>query len=454
MATQTDTSLETMRQQVEILLKSGDQASLRKLLETIHPADIADLLEQLDDEQRVPIFNLLHEDSAADVLDETSDEVARDIIDGVPDERIADLLEAMPMDDAAEILSVLEEERAEDLLELMEPEEAAEVEVLLSYPEDTAGRLMTTEVVHLNENWTVESTLDYLRTVDPEVETLTYLYVINGGRQLVGVVPLRKLVTSPTSLRISEIMEPDIISVAVDTDQEEVARMVAQYDFTAIPVVDGLNRFIGVITHDDVVDILQDEFTEDAQRFGGSLPLEESYLSSSVFTVFRKRVGWLMVLFITQTLTGSVMRFFESELEALVALTFFIPLMIGTGGNAGSQTTSTITRALGVGDVRFSDLGRLLWHELGTGLLLGLVMGVLGYIRAITWGHPVPLALTVGFSLFVLVIWANGIGALLPTLAAKVGIDPAVISGPVMSTLVDATGLLIYFSLAALIIGL
>ena len=454
MATQPEISLESLRQQVENLLKSGDQAPLRKLLETIHPADIADLLEQLDDEQRVPIFNLLQEDSAADVLDETSDEVTRDIIEGVPDERIADLLEAMPMDDAAEILSVLEEERAEDLLDLMEPAEAAEVEVLLSYPEDTAGRLMTTEVVHLNEHWTIERTLEYLRTVDPEVETLTYLYVINGGRQLVGVVPLRKLVTSPTNLRISEIMEGDIISVAVDTDQEEVARMVSQYDFTAIPVVDGLNRFIGVITHDDVVDILQDEFTEDAQRFGGSQPLEKSYLSSSVFNVFSKRVFWLMVLFLTEMLTGSVMRFFEGELESLVALTFFIPLMIGTGGNAGSQTTSTIIRSLAVGDVRIQDVWRLLWHETRTGFLLGLVMATMGFVRALTWGSSIPLSITVGLSLFTIVAWANIMGSVLPVLAAKFHIDPAVISGPVMSTLVDATGLFVYFMLARMIIGL
>lgn len=447
-------ALQEVRQRVEDLLAAHKLDELHTYLTKQHPADIADLLEVLDDDQRVAIFNLLQLEVAAEVLDETRTEVTRDLVEAVPDEKIADVLEAMPVDDAAEVLSELPEERAEDLLELMEPEEAAEVEALLAYPEDSAGRLMTTKVARLNASWTVDQTLNYLRSIDRDTEALAYLYVVNSEGRLVGVVPLWDLLTAPPTKRISSLMNPIVVSVRADTDQEEVARIVSQYDYFAVPVVDREDRLLGIITHDDVIDILQDEFTEDVQRFGGSQPLEHTYLSTPVVTVARKRVGWLLVLFLTEMLTGTVLRFFEHELREVVALSFFVPLLIGTGGNAGSQTTSTIIRALAVGEVRFKDAWRLLWHEMRAGILLGLVMGTVGFVRALTWHSPLPLAMTVGAALFTIVLWANIIGSLLPPLADRLRIDPTVISGPVMSTLVDATGLMIYFLLAKIIMGL
>jgi magnesium transporter len=446
-------ALQDTHQQLEALLADHNLDAVRTLLKTEHPADVADLLELLDADQQAAVFDLLESDMAAEVLDEINTRSTRGLVDAVPDEKIADLLEALPVDDAAEILSELGDERAEDILALMEPEEAADVGALLAYPEDTAGRLMSTKVVRLKADWTVEETLRFLRTIDPEVETLAYLYIVNGGDQLVGVVPLRALVLAPPGRKLAEIMNPSAISVRVDTDQEEVARLVAQYDFSAVPVVDAGGRLVGVITHDDVVDILQDEFTEDIQRLGGSEPLEDEYLSTPVLSVTRKRIGWLLVLFLTEMLTGTVMRYFETELQSVVALAFFVPLLIGTGGNSGSQATSTIIRALAVGEVQFRDAWQLLWHEMRAGFLLGLTMGVVGFVRALTWGSAIPLAITVGVSLFTIVLWANTIGSLLPPLAARLKIDPAVISGPVMSTLVDATGLFIYFTLAHLIIG-
>ena len=388
-------ALQEVREQVKSLLDAHDLKTLFSLLKSQHPADIADLLELLDEQERVQVFNLLQTEVAAEVLDESRTEITRDLVEAIPDEKIADLLEAMPMDDAAEVLSEIAEERAESILELMEPEEAAEVETLLAYPEDTAGRLMTTKVVRLSASWTVEQALEHLRTVDPEVETLAYLYVVDEQGALVGVVPVWQIVTTSPHRKISDIMERDLITVSVNTDQEEVARVVSQYDFFAIPVIDDDRRLLGIITHDDVIDILQDEFTEDVQRFGGSQPLEYSYLSVPVLTVTRKRIGWLLVLFLTEMLTGSVMRLFEGELQQAVALAFFVPLLIGTGGNSGSQTTSTVIRALAVGDVRFEDLFRLLWHELRVGLLLGVVMGVVGYLRALTWRTTMQLAMTV-----------------------------------------------------------
>lgn len=447
-------ALQEIHEQVATLLAADNLQALLALLKAQHPADIADVLEFLDEPQRVQIFEMLHADIAAEVLDETRTEITRDLVDAIPDSRIADLLEAMPMDDAAEILSELPDQRADDILELMEPDEAAEVGVLLAYPEESAGRLMTTHIARLYDAWTVEEALAYLREVDPEVETLSYLYVVNADEQLVGVLPIWQMLTSPPGKHVADIMHHNVTSVTVDTDQEEVARMVSQYDFFAIPVVDAGNHLLGIITHDDVIDILEEEFTEDVQRFGGSAPLDFSYLSTPILMMVRKRVGWLLLLFLTATLTGTVMRLFEDELETVVALSFFIPLLIGTGGNAGSQMTATMIRALAVGEVRFSDLWTVLGREALTGFILGLAMGIVGLGRAMTWGTSLALGVTVAVSLCVLVVWANVMGMLLPIIASRLDIDPTVISGPVMSTLVDATGLLIYFTTARVIMGI
>ena len=454
MAPHVTPALEELFEQVEALLTSADPTPLVRYLRDRHPADIADLIELLDEEERVRVFELLNADVAAEVLDESRTEITRDLVEAIPDERIADLLETMPEDDAAEILSELSDRRAEDILELMEPVEAAEVETLLAYPEESAGRLMTTKVVRLDADWTVDEALGYLRSIDFEVETLAYLYVVDGAGRLVGVMPIWNMLTSPPARRVRDLMQPAVISVDVNTDQEEVARVVGQYDFFAIPVVDASNHLLGIITHDDVIDILQEEFTEDVQRFGGSEPLEHSYLSTPILVMVRKRVGWLLLLFLTATLTGTVMRLFEDELNSVVALSFFIPLLIGTGGNAGSQMTATMIRALAVDEVRAGDLWRVLGREALTGLILGLAMGGVGLARAMTWGASIGLGITVAASLCVLVVWANVMGMLLPFAASRLKIDPTVISGPVMSTLVDATGLLIYFSLARWIMGL
>lgn len=453
MAPQITPALEALSDQVKHFLETENQDALALFLKSLHPADIADVIDLLDEDQSVRIFSLLHTDTAAEVLDETLTEVTRTLVDAIPDEQVADLLEAMPMDDAAEILTELADNRAEEILVLMEPEEAAEVENLLSYPEDSAGRLMNTKVVRLEQKWTIGEALEYLRHVDPEVETLAYLYAVDDDNRLVGIVPVWQMLTASPDTRIASVLEPAVISVAAETDQEEVARAVSQYDYFAIPVTDSNGRFLGIITHDDVIDILEEEFTEDVQRFGGSAPLENTYFSTSILRMVQKRVGWLLLLFLTATLTGTVMRLFEGQLASTVALSFFIPLLIGTGGNAGSQMTATMIRALATGEVHFEDTIMVLGRELLIGLVLGLAMGAVGIIRALTWHTSLAVALTVAASLCVLVIWANVMGMLLPIIASRLKIDPTVISGPVMSTLVDATGLLIYFSLAGLIIG-
>lgn len=447
-------SIQSLAVEIHNLLERGEIQQAVQLTQSRHPADIADLFELLNEKQRSLLFKKLELSDAGEVLDEISTEATIELVDSISDASIADILETLPVDDAAEVLSEIRIDRAEQILSLIEPDDAFAIGKLLEYPEQSAGRLMTTRVVRIQEDWTVQKTLDFLRKLNDTAETLAYLYVINAAEHLAGVLSLRKLVTEMPGVIIKGIMDADVISVSATADQEEAARLVAHYDFFAIPVIDSKHRLIGIITHDDVLDILQEEFTEDIQRLGGSQPLGAEYLASSVTTVFQKRISWLLILFLTEMLTGSVMRIYEDELQAVVALSFFIPLLIGTGGNSGSQTTSTIVRALAMGEVHFKDVWRLLWHETRAGFLLGLAMGIIGFGRAILWKTGIPLAVTVATSLFAIVLWANVIGSILPALASKLKIDPAVISGPVMSTLVDATGLIIYFNLARWIIGL
>jgi magnesium transporter len=265
---------------------------------------------------------------------------------------------------------------------------------------------------------------------------------------------MRQLLVADPAAVLIDVIEPDVVSVLVGADQEEVARLMARYDLSSIPVIDPQGILLGVVTVDDVIDVLEEETTEDFQRFGGTEPLDRPYLESSILTVARKRIGWLLLLFLTETLTGSVLRHFEDEMAAVVSLAFFIPLLIGTGGNAGSQTTSTIIRALAVEDLDKRGLLRPLLHELAVGLLLGSVMGIVAYGRALLWGTGSAVALTVAIAITLIVIWANILGSVLPIIASRLRIDPTVVSGPAMSTLVDATGLFIYFTVAGIILAL
>ena len=443
----------TLQKRVEHLIVENALNELQALLTPLHPADVADLLDRLDEAERVLVFKLLDEVTAAEVLDEALDDTTFDLVEAVPGEQVADLLEILPMDDAAELLSELPPDLSQTLITLMEPDEAIEVQTLLAYKDETAGRLMTEKVIKIRRRWTVAETIEHLRTIDPETETLAYLYAVDDDDGLTGVVPLRRLLTASPDTVLHDLVIPPV-SVGVDTDQEEVARLVAHYDFAAIPVVDRQGRLAGVITHDDVVDILAEEATEDIQRFGGSQPLDKTYLSVGAATMARKRIGWLLMLLLTATLTSTVVKLFQADLAQVAALTLFVPMLIGTGGNAGSQTTATVIRALSVGEVAPRDALRVFWHEVCTGLVMGVVMSLAAFCYALLWDGGQDLALVVSLSISAILLWAVGMGALLPLVAARAGMDPTVVSGPMMSTLVDATGLLIYFSIARVVLGL
>lgn len=440
----------------EALLLPGEER-LTEAVSGFHPADIAEVMERLPDTDTIRVFRSLDPERAAEALDELEPQKARYLLDHEVPERIAALLDLLPMDDAAEVLAeAATPEKQESLLKRWaDQDEAAEVRGLLSYPRSSAGRLMTEKFMRLAPDLTVDEAFAAIRRADPEVETLNDLYVLEE-EYLVGVLSLRDLVRARGSQTISEIMTRDVVSVRVDTDQEEVARLIARYDFLALPVLHSDGHVAGIVTVDDIVDVLTEEQTEDAFR-QGAIAIEPGVMNAPYFSVpiwraVKSRVGWLVLLFVAETATGVVLRHFEDELAKVVALSFFVPLLIGIGGNTGAQTVSTIIRGLALREIRGRDTGRVLLRELFSGALLGLLLGGIAFIRAMLWGSGVSLSLVVALTILAICTWANSIGSLIPMVASKLRIDPALVSAPLITTLVDATGLVIYLTIARMLL--
>ena len=446
------TNLEDILGKVRASLEMDDLAGAVAAIEALRAPDQADLFYELDDEDQTALLPHLDPEDSADILEELEDEDAARLVASLTREDAVRIIDEMEPDEAADLLVEMEPEDQEYVLSHLE--DGAELRPLLLHPEDTAGGLMTSEFLALGRRMTVGEALAALRIWRPDAEDTYDVYLIDRLGRLAGEVTMRRLLRADHSTLLMDIVEEESVSAPVGTDQEEVARIMSRYDLVSLPVVDTHGVLVGVITIDDVVDVLEEETTEDFQRFGGGEPLEQPYLDSGVLTVTRKRVGWLLLLFITETLTGSVLRHFEEAMAAVVSLAFFIPLLIGTGGNAGSQTTSTIIRALAVEDLDKRGLLRPLAHETMIGLVLGSMMGIVAYGRALLWHTGQEVALTVAVAIFAIVVWANVLGSVLPILAYRLKIDPTVVSGPAMSTLVDATGLFIYFTIAGLILGI
>ena len=457
MASVNGVSLEAIEHQIRDTLTSGNLESLRTSLSSIPFPDLSDVLERLDSTAAAQVFRLIPLQKSIYVLHELGTDATRKLFTQLSTSEIADVLNKMPMDNVAEIFTKDVPERQEELLNIMQPADAAEVRDLLKYPPHSAGRLMTEKFVRLQPEMTVDQAIAHMRELDPEVETLTDLYVVNPDEQLIGVLSLRELFTAAPERQIKDIMTSQVISFTPETDREEVARVVARYDFLAIPIVTPQNKILGIITVDDILHVLVEESTEDALKFGaveGGV-INQPYFTVPIAKVIRTRIGWLLLLFLAETLTGSVLRHFEVELEAVVALSFFIPLLIGTGGNTGAQTVSTIIRGIALKEIRMSDTWRVITRELGSGLLIGLLLGVVAFFRTILWGGlSLQFCLVIGLTILAICTWANTIGSIIPLLAQRFKIDPAVVSAPLITTLVDATGLAIYLLIAKVILGI
>lgn len=444
--------LEDILTQLRTALEGNDLSTASSVIEALRPADQADVFADLDEEHQATLLPQINPADAADIIEELYDEDAAELAVQLPLSVLVRIVDEMQPDEAADLLDDLKPAQAEAVL--LGLKAAHRVKSLIDYPDETAGGLMTTSFLALQRRWTAQQSIEAIRAGHPDQETIYYLFVTDRLKRLVGVVNLRQLIVAHPYALLSDIMETDVIHVTADTDQELCADLMQRYDLLALPVVDENKMLLGVITIDDLVDVIQAEASEDIQRLGASEPLDRAYLDTSVFAITRKRIGWLLLLFFTGTLTGWVMGLFQAQLETVVVLSIFIPLLIGTGGNAGAQTTTTIIRAMAIGDIDWSDALRVLFHEVGIGLTLGAAMAAIAFALAMIWVSEPQLALAVAVSIMAIVLWATSVGSLLPMLAARFKIDPTVVSGPAMSTLVDATGLFIYFSIATMILGL
>lgn len=372
-------------------------------------------------------------------------------------------LRLLAPDDAADVIQQAEDDERNDLLDLLDPATRREVYALLAYEEDEAGGLMSSRFVRVRPDMSVEEAVSYLRRQaqgDADVETFYYVYVLDSGQKLLGVLSFREVFSHRGDRRIRDVMNTDFVTVPEELDQEEVARMFADYDVVALPVVDEAGRMVGIVTVDDIVDVVEEETTEDVQKYGGMEALEEPYMRTSFFHLMKKRVGWLSILAIGELFTATALGFFESELHKATVLTLFIPLIISSGGNSGSQASTLVIRAMTVGEVRIRDWWRVARREVMAGLVLGFVLGLIGFLRIIGWQalglsdnpHNFLVALTVGVSLVGVVLFGTMAGSMLPFALRRLGLDPASASAPLVATLVDVTGLLIYFAAAILLL--
>ncbi|HEX3246790.1 MAG TPA: magnesium transporter [Chloroflexota bacterium] len=416
---------------------------LAQKLTDLRPLDLSELFQRIGDDGLAELVAELDPFDAARLLRKLSQSQA------------ADVLEEMAPDDAADVVDELDPIAAEAILVAMDPDEAQELRELLTFESGSAGGIMTPEFLAVRPDVTAERALVGLRQLAGTTEQIYYTYVVEpDARRLLGVLSLRNLVLSSPTALVRDLMVTDVVKVHVDADQEDAARLLDQHHLIALPVVDSADRLVGIITADDAAAVLLEEAGEDLERMGGSQPLEEPYLRASVAHLFRKRIGWLLVLFVAEAYTGSVLRFYEDTLSEQIALAFFIPLLIGTGGNTGSQTVSTLIRAMAVGEVGFQDILKVLRREAAVGALLGLVMGAATYVRAWTLGVGIDVGPVVAMTATSVVIWAALVAAVLPLILRKLRVDPAVVSAPLITTLVDGTGLIIYFTVARLLLHL
>jgi magnesium transporter len=433
-------------------IAQGDVEQARLCANRMLEDDALALLEDLEPAELSRLFTFLGDEALAGLLARLDDRDAARILTRMSAEQAADILEEIDPDDATDIFAEVEQSNptaAGTILIEMEPEEAAEIRELMAYAPDSAGGIMTPAFVAVFPDLRADETVVALRQVAEEAETINYVYVVDRDEKLIGVLSLHSLVLSRQDTPVQELMFPDLFSVDVDTDQEVAARMLVERDLLALPVVDAEGRLVGIITADDVADILEEEATEDIERLGGSQPLEVPYLRASPFLLFRKRIVWLMVLFVASFFTVSIQEHFDSTLAKFTVLAAFVPILIGTGGNVGSQTVSTIIRAMALDEVRPRHILRIVGKEMITGVALGVVMGALMFGRALLAADGTEtVALVVGLTVLALTTWAATVGAILPIVLSKLKFDPAVVSAPFISSLVDSTGLLIYFTLA------
>lgn len=427
---------------------------LSQILDELQPYDIASVLDELSETSQRALLSVLEPGIAAEVLGHLDYDRQYRLLDHLPEPTTRALVEAMPSDALVDLLGAIHPLQAQEILKRVPPEDLMQIRQMMTYPDNSAGGLMTVSYLAARAEWTAAQVIDHFRKVSRDVEEASYVYVVNRDGRLAGVASMREVILAMPGTPISDIMYVKTISIPVDADQEEAARILSQYDFAALPVVNNQGQMVGLITADDIIDVFEEEATEDIQRIGGTAPLDTPYLQVGLRELFSKRIGWLLVLFVAESLTGSIMRHYEDVLNHVIALAFFIPLLIDTGGNSGSQASTLVIRAMALGEVTAKDFFRIVWREMKLGLLLGAVMGLVAFGRAMFLGGPASLGLTVAATITAIVVVSSSVGAALPIIGHRFGVDPAVFSAPLITTVADGVGLLIYFQMARLIMGI
>ena len=439
--------------EVETCIEQKRFREAKELLSDMEPADIAEGLEDLPSAQLVLYFRLLPKDLAVEVFEMLDFDEQERFLTHATGEEVTEIIEEMSDDDRTELFDELPATTVKRLLLALSPEERKLANTLLGYPEDSAGRIMTPEYIALKAHMTVRSALERIREKARSKETIYTSFVTDEGRHLLGAVELEDLILADPDAEVIDIMNGDPISVATSADQEQAAQIISRYDLHTLPVVDSEKRLVGIITFDDVLDVVEEEATEDIERMAGIEPVEEDYLDANLLTVARKRFVWLVICIITDAFTSTVLKHYSPLTQHIVSLTFFVPLLIGTGGNAGTQAATLMIRGMTVGEIQWKNIGRIVAREAASGVLLGAALGLLGVARAWMIGVGTGVAVTVGLGVLLVVLIGNLAGTMLPLLARAIHIDPAIMSGPFITTVVDIVGLIVYFEIAGTVLG-
>jgi magnesium transporter len=443
------------------MIEARDFAALREVFREWPPPDVAEVILDLPEDQQVIVFRVLPHDLAADVFEYIGVEEQQKLLRAMAHEQVAGILNEMAPDDRTALLEELPSDAARKLIRFLTPEERRVATALLGYPEDSVGRLMTPDFIAVKADWTVQEVLDYIRAYGQDSETLNVIYVVDERGKLIDDIRMREFLLKPLSSPVRALMEENFVALNVTDSQRDALNMFRKYDRTVLPVIDSTGVLLGIVTVDDMLDVAEQEATEDIQKIGGMEALDEPYTTIPFLRMVKKRASWLIILFLGEMLTATAMQGYNSEIERAAILAMFLPLIISSGGNSGSQATTLVIRAMALGELRLRDWFRVVRKELLSGLALGLILGTIGFFRITLWQYlhifnygqyHWLVALTVGAALVGVVMWGTISGAMLPFLLRRCGLDPAASSAPFVATLVDVTGLVIYFNVALLIL--
>lgn len=437
------------------LLEAKKYREIKQIVCDFNPIDLVEAFEEMPDKYVPVVFRLLSKDLAADTFAEMESDMQEQLLHELTDSELTEVIEELFLDDATDLVEEMPAMVVNRILRQAHPDTRKAINELLKYPEGSAGSIMTTEFVNLQPRMTAEDAIKRIRRTGVDKETIDTCYVTDSHRHLIGVISIRSVILANDDDLVEDLMQKNVISVKTLEDQETVARLFERYHFTSMPVVDAESRLVGIVTVDDAMDVLTEETTEDIAKMAAIMPSYRPYLKESAFSIWRNRIPWLMVLMVSATFTGMIITFYEDALSAFVILTAFIPMLMDTAGNAGSQSSSTIIRGLSLEEIEFRDFFRILWKECQVGILAGATMGVFTFFKLLWLDKlAVAVAMTVCLTLFATVVAAKIGGSVLPLIANYLKMDPAVVSGPLITTIVDALSLIIYFQFASIFLGL